>query len=51
MKFIKIKFYTAQDSLGLYLIQVNDIIEAGDQTPISYVLPTIKQIILNENSN
>ena len=43
----KLNFIQLKDSLGLYLIQVNDIIEAGDQAPISYVLPTIKQIILN----
>lgn len=43
----KSNFIQFKDSLGLYLIQVNDIIKAGDQAPISYVLPTIKQIILN----
>ena len=43
----KLNFIQLKDSLGLYLIQVNDIIEAGDQAPISYALPTIKQIILN----
>ena len=43
----KLNFIQLKDSLGLYLIQINNIANAGEEAPISYVIPTIKQIILN----
>lgn len=36
-----------QDSLGVYLIFVNDVLLRNQQAPLSYVKPTIEQIILN----
>lgn len=36
-----------QDSLGVYLIYVNDVLLRNDFAPLSYVKPTIEQIILN----
>tara|TARA_R110000850_G_scaffold80862_1_gene173606 strand:- start:161397 stop:162245 length:849 start_codon:yes stop_codon:yes gene_type:complete len=36
-----------QDSLGVYLIFVKDVLLRNDIAPISYVKPTIEQIILN----
>jgi hypothetical protein len=36
-----------EDSLGVYLIYVNDVRLRNDQAPLSYVKPTIEQIILN----
>lgn len=36
-----------QDSLGVYLIYVNDVLLRNEQAPLSYVKSTIEQIILN----
>lgn len=36
-----------QDSLGVYLIYVKDVLLRNDFAPVSYVKPTIEQIILN----
>ena len=43
----KLNFIQLKDSLGLYLIQIENIASEGEKAPISYVIPTIKQIILN----
>lgn len=43
----KLNFIQLKDSLGLYLIQIKNIASIGEEAPISYVIPTIKQIILN----
>ena len=43
----KLNFIQLKDSLGLYLIQIKNIARVGEEAPISYVIPTIKQIILN----
>ena len=43
----KLNFIQLKDSLGLYLIQIKNIASVGEEAPISYVIPTIKQIILN----
>ncbi len=37
-----------QDSLGVYLIYVKDVLSQNDLAPLSYVKPTIEQIILNK---
>ncbi len=37
-----------QDSLGVYLIYVKDVLSRNDLAPLSYVKPTIEQIILNQ---
>ena len=36
-----------KDSLGLYLIQINEFLEQGNPAPIEYVSPTLKQIVIN----
>tara|TARA_B110000483_G_scaffold69469_1_gene86739 strand:+ start:877 stop:1731 length:855 start_codon:yes stop_codon:yes gene_type:complete len=43
----KPNFIQLKDSLGLYLIQINEFLERGNPAPIEYVSPTIKQIVIN----
>lgn len=43
----KSQFFEIQDSLGVYLMYVNDIAKTYDVAPLAYIQPTIKQIILN----
>ncbi|WP_034256408.1 hypothetical protein [Arenibacter latericius] len=43
----KSQFFEMQDSLGVYLTKINDILEINDIAPLSYVKPTIKQLLLN----
>ncbi|RAV30607.1 peptidyl-prolyl cis-trans isomerase [Sinomicrobium soli] len=47
-KIKKSHFIELEDSLGVYLVYINDILERNDTAPISYVKPTIKQILLNK---
>lgn len=44
----KQNFIQLKDSLGLYLMQVKDVLEIGQQAPLAYVTPTLKQIIINK---
>ena len=44
----KIQFTQKQDSLGLYLTSVKDVLLRNDIAPLSYVEPTIKQMILHK---
>lgn len=44
----KSKFYQFEDSLSLYLIKITDSKTQGDISPKSYVVSTLKQMILNE---
>ena len=44
----KQNFIQLKDSLGLYLMQVKDVLEKGQQAPLAYVTPTLKQIIINK---
>lgn len=44
----KINFIQLKDSLGLYLMEVKDVLEIGSQAPMAYALPTLKQIIINK---
>ncbi|AZQ45249.1 peptidyl-prolyl cis-trans isomerase [Nonlabens ponticola] len=37
-----------EDSLGVYLVHVKDVLKRGEQAPLSYVQPTIKQILRNQ---
>ena len=48
LKLKKSNFVRLQDSIGVYLIQVQDALEKGDDAPLEYVRPTIQQIILNK---
>lgn len=44
----KTKFIQKQDSLGLYLVAVKDILNRNDIAPLSYIEPTIKEMILHK---
>ena len=44
----KSKFYQFEDSLSLYLIKIIDSKSQGDISPKSYVMSSLKQMILNE---
>ncbi|RMB57382.1 peptidyl-prolyl cis-trans isomerase [Dokdonia sinensis] len=44
----KTNFLQLRDSLGLYLIAVNNTLSIKDMAPLEYVRPTINQIILNK---
>jgi len=41
-------FTQLQDSLGVYLVKIEEVLKTNDIAPLSYVKPTIKQIILNK---
>ncbi|MEE9407715.1 MAG: hypothetical protein V3V28_06555 [Polaribacter sp.] len=44
----KSKFIQKQDSLGLYLVAVNDVLQRNSIAPLSYIKSTIKQMILHK---
>ncbi|HET8809376.1 MAG TPA: peptidyl-prolyl cis-trans isomerase [Flavobacteriaceae bacterium] len=44
----KSNFMQLEDSLGVYLIFVNDVLPRHEQAPLSYVKPTIEQILLHK---
>ncbi len=44
----KVKFNQKEDSLGLYLVAVKDILKRNDIAPLSYVSTTVKQMILHK---
>lgn len=44
----KTKFIKKQDSLGLYLVAIKDVLNRNDIAPLSYIKPTIKEIILHK---
>ena len=44
----KDNFLQLEDSLGVYLVFVEDVKLRGDQAPLEYSLPTVKQILLNK---
>ena len=47
-EFLKNKnFMQLEDSLGVYLISVEDVKLRGQQAPLEYSLPSVKQILLN----
>ncbi|WP_051209924.1 hypothetical protein [Gelidibacter mesophilus] len=43
----KSNFIQLKDSIGLYLIQINEVLQQNDYAPLEYVKPTVKQIIMN----
>lgn len=43
----KSNFVQLQDSLGVYLVKIKEVLHVNDIAPLPYVKPTIKQIILN----
>lgn len=44
----KSNFTQLQDSLGVYLVKIQDVLQPNDIAPLSYVKPTIRQILLNK---
>ena len=44
----KTKLLKKQDSLGLYLAVIKDVLVRNDTAPISHIKPTIKQMILHK---
>lgn len=44
----KTNFTQLQDSLGVYLVKIEAVLNTNDIAPFSYVMPTIKQIVLNK---
>ena len=43
----KSNFTHLQDSLGLYLVKIQDVLNTNDIAPLSHIKPTLQQIILN----
>lgn len=43
----KTRFIELQDSIGVYLLKVEDRLERNDIAPLEYIRPTITQILLN----
>jgi len=43
------KYWKLEDSVGVYLVRFNNVLRRGDNAPLSYVKPTIKQILLNRH--
>ncbi len=44
----KSNFIQLKDSLSLYLMQINEVLLRNDTAPIEFVMPTIKQIVINK---
>ncbi|KJD33603.1 peptidylprolyl isomerase [Tamlana nanhaiensis] len=44
----KSNFIQLKDSLGVYLMQINDVLLRNDTAPLEYVKPTINQIVINK---
>lgn len=43
----KSQFFELQDSLGVYLAKVSNVLNPNDISPLSFIKPTIKQVLLN----
>ncbi len=43
----KSQFFELEDSLGVYLVKIEEVKELNDIAPLSFVKPTIKQVLLN----
>lgn len=44
----KSNFTQLQDSLGVYLVKIEDILNPNEIAPLPYIKPTLRQIILNK---
>ena len=44
----KSNFVQIKDSLGVYLMQINDVLLRNDTAPLEYVKPVIDQIVINK---
>ncbi len=43
----KSQFFEMEDSLGVYLAKVGDILDVNDIAPLDYIEPTIRTVLLN----
>lgn len=43
----KSQFFELEDSIGVYLAKVSNILEVNDIAPLQYIAPSIKQVLLN----
>lgn len=43
----KSQFFELQDSIGVYLGHVTNLLEVNDEAPLSYIKPEIRQVLLN----
>jgi hypothetical protein len=43
----KSQFFELEDSLGVYLAKVGDVLEINDIAPLKYIEPSIRQVLLN----
>ena len=43
----KSQFFELEDDKGVYLGKVNDVLQVNEIAPLSFIEPTIKQVILN----
>ncbi|WP_297796458.1 peptidyl-prolyl cis-trans isomerase [uncultured Eudoraea sp.] len=43
----KSQFFELEDSLGVYLTKVKDVLQVNEVAPLSYIEPTIRQVLLN----
>ncbi len=43
----KSQFFELQDSLGVYLAKITGVLEINDIAPLSYIKPSIEQVLLN----
>ena len=43
----KSQFFELQDSLGVYLVKITGVHNINDIAPLSYIEPSIKQVLLN----
>ncbi len=44
---VKGKSFTHNDSTTVWLVKVKDVLSKGSATPLQFIRPTIKQVILN----
>ena len=44
----KSNFAQLQDSLGVYLVKIEDVLGLNETAPLSFIKPTLRQIILNK---
>ncbi|MFC5046602.1 peptidyl-prolyl cis-trans isomerase [Aquimarina hainanensis] len=42
------KYIQLSDSLGIYMVKIDKLLDKGVQAPLEYIKPTIRQIILNK---
>jgi len=43
----KSQFFELEDSMGVYLGRVNDVLKINDIAPLSYIEPSIRQVLIN----